>query len=78
LTKRTEIQLLSDILEILKTPRKPTHTMYLDHGKLSYTQLKKILEKLLKNNFITKNHHEYLISDKGTVFLTMMREYLNG
>lgn len=72
------MQLVSDLLEILIIARKPTHVMYLDHGKLSYTQLKKILEKLLKNDFITKNHHEYLISDKGTNFLTIMREYLNG
>lgn len=50
--------------------------MYMDKGRSSYPQVKRILGKLSEKNFVIKNHHEYVITERGMIFLTMMKEYL--
>ena len=71
------MEVISNILEILKIPRKPTHIMYLDKGRSNYPQIQRILGRLLEKNFVSKNQREYVITERGMIFQTMIKEYLN-
>jgi predicted transcriptional regulator len=77
-TKRSKIEIIYDMLNAISEKRgsiKPTHLLY--KSNLSHNKMKEYLTELVKKDMISENEEEgkksYLITEKGTEFLTEFR-----
>lgn len=71
---RSRLQIIADILQIVKDGSKKTRIMF--QANLSYKLLKRYLNTVLGANLACLNDSsEYVITDKGKVFLEKFNEY---
>jgi predicted transcriptional regulator len=75
--RRSEIQILTDILTLSLKGVKTTHLMY--KANLSYSTLRRYLSAALKQNLIRKicnddGYVEYYITEKGKLLLERLKE----
>ncbi len=68
--KRDRLDIMLGILEIAREPIKKTHILY--KANVNYHQLIKYLTLLEALGMINSNNGEYLITDKGRMFLDLL------
>jgi predicted transcriptional regulator len=66
-TKRTGLEIISDILKFCSEPRSPTEIMY--QTNLSYEALKACLAKLCSLGLLSKNSMKHAATEKGCQFV---------
>ena len=72
-TRRDQLTIMSDLLEIVHQPQRLTHILY--KSNMSYGQLSKYLDELTELGFIeihTKPFRAFLITPKGKQFNDML------
>ena len=72
-TRRDQLTIMSDLLEITKQPQRLTHILY--KSNMSYGQLSKYLDDLTELEFIeirTSPFRAFLITPKGKQFSDML------
>jgi len=72
-TRRDQLTIMSDLLEITKQPQRLTHILY--KSNMSYGQLSKYLDELTELGFIeirTAPFRAFLITPKGKQFHDML------
>jgi len=72
-TRRDQLTIMSDLLEIVQQPQRLTHILY--KSNMSYGQLSKYLEELSELEFIetrTKPFRAFIITEKGKQFYDML------
>ena len=72
-TRRDQLTIISDLLEIVKQPQRLTHILY--KSNMSYGQLSKYLDELIQLGFIetkTKPYRAFVITEKGKQFNEML------
>jgi len=72
-TRRDQLTIMSDLLEITKQPQRLTHILY--KSNMSYGQLSKYLDELTELGFIevhSKPFRAFVITPKGKQFLDML------
>ena len=72
-TRRDQLTIMSDLLEIVKQPRRLTHILY--KSNMSYGQLSRYLEEMIGMGFLetkTKPFRAYVITQKGQLFNDML------
>ncbi|GIU71761.1 MAG: hypothetical protein KatS3mg003_1240 [Candidatus Nitrosocaldaceae archaeon] len=73
--KRDRLDIMLNILEITKEPIKKTHILY--RANINHQQLTKYLAMLEELGMITEsNNSEYVITDKGRMFLDMFSKHV--
>ncbi|MEM2855994.1 MAG: winged helix-turn-helix domain-containing protein [Candidatus Nitrosocaldaceae archaeon] len=70
--KRDRLDIMIDILEIVSTLSKKTHILY--KANVNYTQLTKYLTALQELGMLHERDGEYVITDKGRIFLSLMKK----
>jgi predicted transcriptional regulator len=78
---RGKIEIMADVVDLCKSGIKKTHIMY--KGNLSYEQINRYLQELLKKSFIRQDVDEgvivYRTTEKGRLFIhyyTLMTDTL--
>ena len=66
-TKRTGLEIISDILKFCSEPRSPTKIMY--QTNLSHEALKACLAKLCSLGLLSQNSTKYATTEKGRQFV---------
>ena len=72
-TRRDQLTIMSDLLEIVKQPQRLTHILY--KSNMSYGQLSKYLDDLSELGFLetrTKPFRAFIITEKGKQFHDML------
>lgn len=72
-TRRDQITIMSDLLEIVRQPRRLTHILY--KSNMSYAQLSRYLEDMIDMGFIktkSKPYRSYIVTPKGIQFNEML------
>ena len=72
-TRRDQLQIITDLLEIVKQPQRLTHILY--KSNMSYGQLSKYLDELIQLGFLetkTKPFRAFIITAKGKQFGEML------
>jgi len=72
-TRRDQITIMSDLLEIIQQPRRLTHILY--KSNMSYGQLSKYLDELTELGFLeirTEPFRSFVITLKGKQFNDML------
>ena len=72
-TRRDQITIMSDLLEITTQPQRLTHILY--KSNMSYGQLSKYLDELINMGFLeirTKPFRAFVITTKGNLFHEML------
>lgn len=72
--KRDRLDIMLSILEITREPIKKTHILY--RANINHQQLTKYLAMLEELGMIVENNNEYVITDKGRMFLDMFSKYV--
>ena len=75
-TRRDQLTIMSDLLEIVQQPQRLTHILY--KSNMSYGQLSKYLDELTELGFIeirTAPFRAFLITPKGKQFNDMLTIY---
>jgi len=81
-TRRDQLTIISDLLEIVKQPQRLTHILY--KSNMSYGQLSKYLDEMTQLGFLetkTKPFRAFIITEKGKQFgdmLSSRRERLDS
>ncbi len=71
---RNKLQIIADILVIVRNGSKKTHIMY--QANLSYKLLRKYLDKVITAGLVkTENGDSYVLTGKGEEFLNRHEEY---
>lgn len=70
---RTKLQIIADMLFAAGKGSKKTHIMY--GANLSYKLVCQYLQELLGCGLVKHENGEYLVTDKGTEFITKYQEY---
>lgn len=71
-TKRDKLEIMIDILEIVSVLSKKTHILY--KANVNYAQLTKYLTALQELGMLHERDGEYVITDKGRIFLSLMKK----
>ncbi len=73
--KRTKLEILEAVLNVVYQNRKikPTHLLY--KANLSYVKMNEYLEFLISNGFILESGKEYEITEKGIKKLTELKKF---
>ena len=74
-TKRTSLEIISDILEFCSEPRALTKIMY--KTNLSYKALKTYLAKLCSLGLLGQNSRKYVTTEKGRQFVLSLKDLEN-
>jgi len=74
-TKRTSLEIISDILKFCSEPRSPTKVMY--ETNLSYKALKTYLAKLCSLGLLGQNSRKYVTTEKGRQFVLSLKDLEN-
>jgi len=72
-TRRDQITIMSDLLEITTQPQRLTHILY--KSNMSYGQLSKYLDELINMGFLeirTNPFRAFVITAKGKLFSEML------
>ena len=72
-TRRDQLTIMSDLLEIINQPRRLTHILY--KSNMSYGQLSKYLDELTELGFLeirTGPFRSFVITPKGKQFNEML------
>ncbi len=72
-TRRDQLTIMSDLLEIVHQPQRLTHILY--KSNMSYGQLSKYLDDLTELGFLetrTKPFRAFIITEKGKQFSDML------
>ena len=72
-TRRDQLTIMSDLLEIIKQPQRLTHILY--KSNMSYGQLSKYLDELTELEFLevrTQPFRSFVITPKGKQFNDML------
>jgi len=72
-TRRDQLTIMSDLLEIVKQPQRLTHILY--KSNMSYGQLSKYLDELTELEFLeikTQPFRSFVITAKGKQFNDML------
>jgi len=72
-TRRDQITIMSDLLEITTQPQRLTHILY--KSNMSYGQLSKYLDEMINMGFLeikTKPFRAFVITAKGILFSEML------
>ncbi len=72
-TRRDQLTIMSDLLDIVQQPQRLTHILY--KSNMSYGQLSKYLDELTQLEFIetrTKPFRAFIITSKGKQFSDML------
>ena len=72
-TRRDQLTIMSDLLEIVKQPQRLTHILY--KSNMSYGQLSKYLDELTELEFLevrTEPFRSFVITAKGKQFNDML------
>jgi predicted transcriptional regulator len=72
-TRRDQLTIMSDLLEIVHQPQRLTHILY--KSNMSYGQLSKYLDDLTELGFLetkTKPFRAFIITEKGKQFHDML------
>jgi len=72
-TRRDQLTIMSDLLEIIQQPRRLTHILY--KSNMSYGQLSKYLDDLTELGFLeiqTQPFRSFVITLKGKQFYDML------
>ncbi len=72
-SRRDQLTIMSDLLEIVKQPQRLTHILY--KSNMSYGQLSKYLHELTELGFLetkTKPFRAFVITPKGKQFSEML------
>jgi len=72
-TRRDQLTIMSDLLEIVQQPQRLTHILY--KSNMSYGQLSKYLDDLTELEFIeirTQPFRSFIITPKGKQFNEML------
>ena len=72
--RRNQLTIMSDLLEMFKEPKRLTEIFY--KSKMSYNQLSKYFNELIKLKFIDECDeviHEFIISENGRKFLELLQ-----
>ncbi len=72
-TRRDQLTIMYDLLEIIHQPQRLTHILY--KSNMSYGQLSKYLDDLTELGFLeiqTKPFRAFLITEKGKQFYEML------
>ncbi len=72
-TRRDQLTIMSDLLEIVHQPQRLTHILY--KSNMSYGQLSKYLDDLTELGFLetrTKPFRAFIITEKGKQFYEML------
>lgn len=73
-SRRCQLEVMSDILEVLRIPSGITRIISED-GKFSYIALKIHMDEMIERKFIVKNELKvYSMTDKGRKFADMLLE----
>ncbi len=73
-SRRDQLTIMADLLEMLKEPKRLTEIFY--KSKMSYNQLSKYFNELIKLKFIDEYDeviHEFIISENGRKFLELLQ-----
>ena len=74
-TKRTSLEIISDILKFCGEPRSPTKIMYATN--LSYKALKTYMAKLCSLGLLGQNSRKYVTAEKGSQFVLSLENLEN-
>ena len=66
--RRSEIQIIKDILNLSKKGVKKTEILH--QGNMSFTQLQNYLSYLIENEIIEENHDKKSNSSKNKIYIT--------
>ena len=72
-TRRDQLTIMSDLLEIVNQPQRLTHILY--KSNMSYGQLSKYLDELTELGFLeirTEPFRAFVITEKGKQFNDML------
>jgi len=72
-TRRDQLTIMSDLLEIVQQPQRLTHILY--KSNMSYGQLSRYLEEMTEMGFLetkSKPFRAYIITSKGKQFNEML------
>jgi predicted transcriptional regulator len=72
-TRRDQLTIMSDLLEIVQQPQRLTHILY--KSNMSYGQLSRYLEDMTEMGFLetkSKPFRAYIITPKGKQFIDML------
>ena len=72
-TRRDQLTIMSDLLEIVQQPQRLTHILY--KSNMSYGQLSRYLEDMTEMGFLetkSKPLRAYIITQKGKQFIDML------
>jgi len=72
-TRRDQLTIMSDLLEIVQQPQRLTHILY--KSNMSYGQLSRYLEDMTEMGFLetkSKPFRAYIITQKGKQFIDML------
>lgn len=73
ITRRDQLTIMADLLEIVKQPQRLTHILY--KSNMSYGQLSRYLNDMTEMGFLetkTSPFRAYVITSKGTQFSDML------
>ena len=73
-SRRDQLTIMVDLLEMFKEPKRLTEVFY--KSKMSYTQLSRYFNELIKLKFIDEYDeviHEFIISENGRKFLELLQ-----
>lgn len=73
-SRRDQLTIMVDLLEMFKEPKRLTKVFY--KSKMSYNQLSKYFNELIKLKFIDECDeviHEFIISENGRKFLELLQ-----
>ena len=74
-TRRDQITIMADMLDIIQQPQRLTHLLY--RSNMSYGQLVKYLRAMKERGMIeeqSKPFRAYKITSKGKIFLDMLAQ----
>ena len=72
-TRRDQITIMTDLLDIIKQPQRLTHILY--RSNMSYGQLVKYLNDMIEMGMAEEQHQPFrafFITSKGKLFLDMI------
>jgi len=72
-TRRDQLTIMTDLLEIVQQPQRLTHILY--KSNMSYGQLSRYLDDMIEMGFLetrSKPFKSYIITDKGKQFILML------
>lgn len=72
--KRDRLDIMINILEIVKESSKRTHILY--KANINHSQLMKYLKMLQQLGMLQEKNGEFIITDKGRIFLSLLTKPL--